>query len=92
MVAGLLALAGAPGELPEAEVAVGGDEGTHAARLGEGHRLAVVGLAALGIEPVVFTACSRKAAAWRNADRALAFRPACQRWVTAFSHASPRTA
>ena len=29
-----------------------GDEGTHAARLGERQRLAVVGLAALGIEPV----------------------------------------
>ena len=29
-----------------------GDEGPHAARLGERQRLAVVGLAALGIEPV----------------------------------------
>ena len=29
-----------------------GDERAHAARLGEGQRLAVVGLAALGIEPV----------------------------------------
>ena len=48
---GLLALAGAPVELAEAEVAVG-DEGAHAARLGERQRLAVVGLAALGIEPV----------------------------------------
>ena len=38
-------------ELPEAEVAVG-DERAHAARLGEGQRLAVVGLAALGIESV----------------------------------------
>ena len=51
MVAGLLALARAPGELAEAEVAVG-DEGAHAARLGERQRLAVVGLTALGIEPV----------------------------------------
>ena len=51
MLAGLLALARAPVELAEAEVAVG-DEGAHAARLGERQRLAVVGLAALGIEPV----------------------------------------
>ena len=41
----LLALARAPVELAEAEVAVG-DEGAHAARLGERQRLAVVGLAA----------------------------------------------
>src|SRR5262249_38379920 len=47
----LLALARAREELPEAEVAVG-DERAHAARLGEGQRLAVVRLAALGIEPV----------------------------------------
>ena len=47
----LLALAGAPVELAEAEVAVG-DERAHAARLGERQRLAVVGLAALGVEPV----------------------------------------
>jgi len=47
----LLALARAPGELAEAEVAMG-DEGAHAARLGERQRLAVVGLAALGVEPV----------------------------------------
>ena len=47
----LLALARAPVELAEAEVAVG-DERAHAARLGERQRLAVVGLAALGIEPV----------------------------------------
>src|SRR5215831_7079033 len=47
----LVALAGASVKLPEAEVAVG-DERAHAARLGEGQRLAVVGLAALGIEPV----------------------------------------
>src|SRR5262249_10873479 len=45
------ALARARAQLPEAEVAVG-DERAHAARLGEGQRLAVVGLAALGIEPV----------------------------------------
>ncbi len=51
MLSGLLALAGAPVELAEAEVAVG-DERAHAARLGERQRLAVVGLAALGIEPV----------------------------------------
>ena len=38
-------------QLAEAEVAVG-DERAHAARLGEGQRLAVVGLAALGVEPV----------------------------------------
>src|SRR6266851_1403826 len=47
----LLSVAGAPVELAEAEVAVG-DEGPHAARLGERQRLAVVGLAPLGIEPV----------------------------------------
>src|SRR5215475_9781585 len=47
----LLVLAGALAQLPEAEVAVG-DERAHAARLGEGQRLAVVGLAALCIEPV----------------------------------------
>jgi hypothetical protein len=40
---GLLALARAPVELAEAEVAVG-DEGAHAARLGECQRLAVVAL------------------------------------------------
>ena len=51
MLLRLLALAGAPVELAEAEVAVG-DEGPHAARLGERQRLAVVGLAALGVEPV----------------------------------------
>ena len=51
MLAGLLTLACAPIERAEAEVAVG-DEGAHAARLGEGQRPAVVGLAALGIEPV----------------------------------------
>ena len=48
---GLLALAGAPVERAEAEVAVG-DEGSHAARLGQRQRLAVAGLAALGVEPV----------------------------------------
>ena len=47
----LLALARARSQLPEAEVAVG-DERAHAARLGEGQRLAVVSLAALGIEPL----------------------------------------
>ena len=51
MLLRLLALARAPVELAEAEVAVG-DEGAHAARLGERQRLAVMGLAALGIEPV----------------------------------------
>jgi hypothetical protein len=40
-----------PVEPAETEVAVG-DEGAHAARLGERQRLAVVGFAALGIEPV----------------------------------------
>jgi hypothetical protein len=45
----LLRLARAAVELAEPEVAVG-DEGAHAARLGERQRLAVVGLAALGIE------------------------------------------
>ena len=39
------------GELAEAEVAAG-DQRAHAAWLGEGQRLAVVGLATLGIEPV----------------------------------------
>jgi hypothetical protein len=38
-------------ELPEAAMTVG-DEGAHAARLGERQRLAVVSLAALGVEPV----------------------------------------
>ena len=38
-------------ELAEPEVAVG-DERAHAARLGKRQRLAVVGLAALGVEPV----------------------------------------
>ena len=47
----LLALGGSTEELGEAEVTVG-DERAHAARLGEGQRLAVVGLATLGIEPV----------------------------------------
>src|SRR5262249_37422429 len=49
-VARLLALARARAQLPEAEVTVG-DEGAHAARLGGGQRLAVVGLAALRIGP-----------------------------------------
>jgi hypothetical protein len=47
----LLALAGAPIELAEAEVAEG-DERAHAAGLGERHRLAVLGLAPLSIESV----------------------------------------
>src|SRR6266849_8902295 len=51
VLSGLLALARAPVELAEAEVTMG-DERAHAARLGERQRLAVVGLAALGIEPV----------------------------------------
>ena len=51
MIAGLLALPRAPEELAEAEVAVG-DEGAHAARLGERQRLAVVAKVALGVEPV----------------------------------------
>src|SRR5262249_13805449 len=50
VLARLFALARARAQLPEAEVAVG-DERAHAARLGEGQRLAVMGLAALGIEP-----------------------------------------
>ena len=41
----------APRELAEAEMAVG-DERAHAARLGQRQRFAVVGLGALGIEPV----------------------------------------
>jgi len=48
---GLLALAGAPVELAEAEMAVG-DERAHAPRLGQRQCLAVMGLAALGVEPV----------------------------------------
>jgi hypothetical protein len=47
----LLALARAPVELAEAVVAVG-QERVHAARLGERHRLAVLGLAPLSIESV----------------------------------------
>jgi hypothetical protein len=47
----LLPLACAPIQLAEAEMAVR-DERAHAARLGERQRLAVEGLAALGIEPV----------------------------------------
>src|SRR5215469_1722923 len=45
----LLTLARTPIELPEAEVAVG-DERPHAARLGEGQRLGVVGFSTLTIE------------------------------------------
>src|SRR5262245_53471531 len=44
----LVALAHAPIEPAEPEVAVG-DEGAHAARLGEGQRLPVVSFSALGI-------------------------------------------
>ena len=51
MLLRLLALARAPVELTEDEVAVG-DEGAHIARLGEGQRLAIVSLAAHGVEPV----------------------------------------
>ena len=51
MLLRLLALAHPPGELAEAEVAVG-DQGAHAARLGERKRLAIVGLAALCVESV----------------------------------------
>src|SRR5262249_45229740 len=47
----LLTLARAPVELAEAEVAVG-DEGAHAARLGQSQRLAILGLGGLGIEPI----------------------------------------
>jgi hypothetical protein len=47
----LLALARSPVELAEAEVAMG-DERSHAARLGQRQRLEVMGLAALGVEPV----------------------------------------
>ena len=46
-MAGLLALACAPGELAQAEVAVG-DERAHPAGLGDRQRLAVVGDAAAG--------------------------------------------
>src|SRR5262245_37985947 len=51
VLARLVALARAPVELAEAGVTVS-DEGPHAAGSGEGQRLAVVALAALGIEPV----------------------------------------
>ncbi len=51
MLLRLLALAGAPVELAEAEVAVG-DERAHATRLGEGQRPVIVGFAGLGVEPV----------------------------------------
>src|SRR5262249_12928471 len=51
MLLRLLALARAPVELAEAEVAVR-DEGAHAARLGECQGIAVVGLAAVGVETV----------------------------------------
>jgi hypothetical protein len=51
MLVRLLPLARAPIQLSEAEMAVR-DERAHAAGLGESQRLAVVDLAALGIEPV----------------------------------------
>jgi hypothetical protein len=51
VLVGLLAFAGAPEEPAQAEVAVG-DEGPHAAGLRERKGLAVVGRAALGVEPV----------------------------------------
>src|SRR5262245_10867596 len=51
MLVCLLALARAPVEFAEAEVAVG-DEGAHTAGLGERQRLVEVGLAVLGIEPI----------------------------------------
>ena len=51
VLARLLALANVTGVLAEAEVAVG-NERAHPAGLGEHQRLAVVGLASLGIEPV----------------------------------------
>src|SRR5207244_9619038 len=51
MLPRLITLARAPEQLAEAEVAVG-DEGAHAARLGEHQRFLIVGLASLGIEPV----------------------------------------
>ncbi len=51
MLLRLLPLARAPGELAQAEVAVR-DERPHAAWLGEGQRLAVVGFSALSTEPV----------------------------------------
>ncbi len=51
MLLRLRALACTSIEFAEAQVAVR-DEGAHAARLGEGQRLAVVSLAALGVEPV----------------------------------------
>src|SRR5215471_19882258 len=47
----LVALAHTSVELAKTEVAVG-DEGAHAARLGEGQRLAVLGLALLDVEPI----------------------------------------
>ena len=51
MLLRLLTFARAPVERAAAEVAVG-DEGAHAGWLGERQCLAVVGLAALGVEPV----------------------------------------
>jgi hypothetical protein len=51
MLLGLLALVRAAVELAEPEVAVG-DEGAHAAGLGESQRLTVVRLADLAVESV----------------------------------------
>ena len=51
VLAGLVALARKLQELPEAEVTVG-DERAHAPRLGERQRLAVLGLATLGIASI----------------------------------------
>ena len=51
MLVCLLRLARPPVDLAEAELAVG-DEGAHAAGLGEGQRLPVMRFAAPGIEPV----------------------------------------
>jgi alkylhydroperoxidase family enzyme len=48
---GILPLARAPAQLAKTKVAVG-YERTHATGLGERQRLAVVGLAAVGVEPV----------------------------------------
>ena len=51
MLLRLLALARAPVEFAEAEVAVG-DEGAHAARLGEGERLPVVRFRLFGVQSI----------------------------------------
>ena len=51
MLSSLLPFAGALIQLAKPKMAVG-DEGPHAARLGKRQCLTVVGLAALGVEPV----------------------------------------